>query len=284
MSINNFIPEIWSKQLNVSLQKALVYGQIANRNWEGEIKQQGDIVRINSIGPITTFAVTKNTDITDPETLDDAQTTLQITQSRGFNFQVDDADAIQGNVALMGNAMQEAAYALADDVDQYIASFYTDVPAGNTLGSDDSPISITKTNAYDYLVDLGTILSDAKVPKIGRFAVVPPWFHGKLQKDSRFYSAANYGSNAALINGEIGKAAGFTLLESHNVPNTASAKYKIMAGTTKALTFANQASKTEAYRPEKRFADAVKGLTLYGAKMVYPAAMALLIASSGSDA
>ncbi|MCL6611183.1 MAG: P22 coat protein - protein 5 domain protein [Peptococcaceae bacterium] len=281
MALDNFIPEIWSARLLVSLKKFLVYGQdgVVNRDYEGEIRQMGDTVRINSIGPVTVGTYTKNTNIGDPEALTDAQTTLTIDQAKYFNFLVDDVDRAQQNPKVMDQAMQEAAYALRDAADQYIAGLYTGVAAGNTIGNDTTPIVPTKTDAYEHLVDLSVILTDAKVPQDGRWVVVPPWFYGLLLKDDRFVDASKAGTDAALRNGEVGKAAGFTVLQSHNVPNTSGAKYKIIAGHPIAISYAEQINKVEAFRPEKRFADAVKGLHLYGAKLVRPEAIAVMTAN-----
>lgn len=281
MALNNFIPEIWSARLLVSLKKSLVYGQegVVNRDYEGEIRQMGDTVQINSIGLITVGTYTKNTNIGDPQTLTDAQTVLNIDQAKYFNFQVDDIDRAQQNPKVMDAAMQEAAYALRDVADQYIAGLYTGAATGNTIGDDTTPVEVDKTNAYELLVDLAVILTDAKVPTDGRWVVVPPWIYGTLLKDDRFIDASKAGTTDGLRNGEVGKAAGFTVLQSHNVPNTSGEKYKIIAGHSMAISYAEQINKVEAYRPEKRFADAVKGLHLYGAKLVRPEAIAVLTAN-----
>jgi len=281
VAIDNFIPEVWSARLLMNLRKFLVYGQagVVNRDYEGEINQAGDTVRINSIGPVTVGSYVKNTNIGDPETLTDAQQSLLIDQAKYFNFQVDDIDRAQQKPQVMDAAMQEAGYGLRDVADQFIAGLYTGVAAGNTVGDDTTPIVPTKTNAYEYLVDLATMLTDAKVPQDGRWVVVPPWFYGLLLKDDRFVDASKSGSADALRNGQVGRAAGFDVLQSHNVPNTAGSKYKIIAGHPMAISYAEQINKVEAYRPEKRFADAVKGLHLYGAKLVRPAGIAVLTAN-----
>ena len=283
MALDNFIPEIWSARLLVNLRKFLVYGQagVVNRDYEGEIKTMGDTVRINSIGPVTIGDYTKNTNIDDPETLTDAQTTLVIDQAKYFNFQVDDIDRAQQNPKVMDDAMTEAAYGLRDVADQYIAGLYTGVAAGNSIGDDTTPIVPTKTDAYEHLVDLGVLLTDAKIPLNGRWVVVPPWFYGLLLKDDRFVDASKSGSTEALRNGQVGRAAGFDVLQSHNVPNTTGTKYKIIAGHPMAISYAEQINSVEAYRPEKRFADAVKGLHLYGSKLVRPEAIAVLTANKG---
>ncbi len=281
MSLNNFIPTIWAARVLENLRKSLVYGQdgVVNRDYEGEIRDVGDSVRINAIGPVTVFTYTKNTDIPPPETLSDAQTVLTIDQARAFNFQVDDIDRVQQRPKLMDEAMAEAAYSLRDDFDQYIAGLYTGVASGNTIGTDESPVVPGATTAYEYLVDLGVILDEAKVPRANRWVVVPPWFHGLLQKDDRFVKAGTTQSDQVLRNGEVGQAAGFRVLVSHNVPNTTGTKYKIIAGHPMAISAASQINKVEAYRPERRFADAVKGLHLYGAKLIRPTAIAVLTAN-----
>ena len=280
MALDNFIPEVWSARLLENLQKALVFGQegVVNRDYEGEIQQSGDTVRINAIGEITVGTYTKNTNISAPETLSDAQVTLLINQAKYFNFQIDDVDKAQQKPKVMDAAMREAAYALADTADQYIAGLYTGVAAGNTIGDDTTPIVPTASNAYEYLVDLGVLLDEDNVPNMGRWVVVPPWFYGLLLKDDRFVKTGSPSADATLRNGQVGEAAGFTVLKSNNVPNTSGAKYKIVAGHPIAISYAEQINSVEAYRPEARFADAVKGLHLYGAKLVRSAAIAVLTA------
>ncbi|MGF7057192.1 hypothetical protein [Brassicibacter mesophilus] len=271
MAVTNFIPTIWSARLNESLKKSLVFGNIVNTDYEGEISGQGSTVKINTIGAVTIGTFDKATGTGDPEELDSTQTSLTVDQAKFFNFKVEDIDKAQANVNLLDGGMKEAAYGLADVMDQYIASLYTGVKAGNTIGDDTTPIVPTKDNAYDYLVDLGVILSENNVPKSDRFVVVPEFFYGLLQKDPRFTKDAN-----VLATGYIGDVNGMKVYTSNNVPNTAGAKYKVVAGHKSAISFAQQIDSVEAYRPEKGFADAVKGLQLYGAKVVKPEALAVM--------
>lgn len=280
MSLDNFIPKIWSARLLSNLQKSLVYGQagVVNTDYEGEISQYGDTVKINSIGAVTIGDYVKNNDVEGPETLTDAQTHLVIDQAKYFNFQVDDIDAAQQKPKVMDEAMREAAYGLADVADQYVASLYTGVSDKNVIGDDTTPEVLTKDNIYDMLVDLGVLLTDAKIPREGRWVVLPPWAYGLLLKDDRFVHVDKSGTDETLRNGIVGRAAGFDILESHNVPNTDGSKYKIIAGHPIAISYAEQINSVEAYRPEKRFADAVKGLHLYGAKLIRPEGIAVLTA------
>lgn len=280
MALTNFIPQVWSAQLLISLKKSLVYGQggVVNRDYEGEIRAYGDTVKINSIGAVTVGDYARNTNLSDPETLTDATRTLVIDRSKFFNFQIDDLDKAQQNPKVMQQAMVEAAYALRNAADSYVAGLYTGVQAGNTIGSDGSPKVPTKADAYEYLVDLGTVLDENNVPEQGRWVIVPPWYHGLMLKDDRFIHSTAQG-DAVIQNGVIGQAAGFTVLTSNNVPNTTGTKYKIMAGYSGAISYAEQINEVEGYRPEKRFADAVKGLHLYGAKLVRPEGIAVLTAN-----
>lgn len=284
MAVNNFIPVIWTATALRHLEKALVYGQpgVVNRDYEGEVADAGDSVKINSIGPVTVASYVKNSNMTDPQELQDAQSVMPIDQAESFNFQLDDVDKVQMNVDLMNSAMQESAYGLRDAADRFLAAKMKDnVPVANTVGTEAAPKTDlgTEEKAYNYLIDLGTLLSESNTPPEGRWVIVPPWFHGLLQKDARFTHATDMGDDI-IVNGKIKKAAGFNILESNNVPYaTTTTKFKIIAGHSWATTYAEQIVKVEAYRMEKRFADGVKGLHVYGAHVVRPNQLAMLIAN-----
>lgn len=278
----DFIPTIWTARLLKALDKSLVYGQagVVNRDYEGEIKEQGNAVKIASIGDVTVGDYVKNVDIDDPEILTDTEQTLSIDQAKYFNFYVDSIDKAQQNVRVMDEAFRRAGYSLRDTADSFLAvTMAAALLVGNTIGSDATPKVPTKADAYEYLVDLGVILDKNNIPGEGRWAVVPPWFHGLLQKDDRFVSAGTGKTDMVLANGEIGQAAGFRLLKSNNVINTTGTKYKILAGHSLACSYAEQILDVQTFKPEKRFGDAVKGLHVYGAKTVRPSALACLIAN-----
>lgn len=280
MSVTNFIPTIWSARLLRHLDKKHVYANLLNRDYEGEIKNFGDTVKINQIGDVTIKDYTKNDDIDAPEDLSGEQQILTIDQAKYFNFAVDDVDNAQTNPKLMDKAMQRAGYGMNDVTDTFAANLlYMNAAASNMLGSDSSPIVPTKDDAYDALVDLATLLTEANVPMDGRWVVIPAWYHGLLLKDSRFVGNGTDYNKALLEGGEIGVAAGFKVWLSNNVPNTSGTKYKIIAGTNEAGSYAEQILKTEAYRPEKRFSDAVKGLHVYGAKVLQPSCVSVLTAN-----
>lgn len=280
MSLTNFVPEIWAGDVLQALQKAMVFGSLVNRDYEGLISQLGDTVRITSIAGVTVGDYTKNTDMADPQELTDAQAVMEITQNKYFNFQIDDVDERQG-LKVLAAGMNEAAYALKDKADQFVASLYTDASASNLIGDDTTPKVPNNTandtqNVYNLIVDAGVLLDTSNVPSDGRWMVVPPWFYGRLQKESRFVEADKSGNAAALRTGQVGAIAGFTIFKSNNVPNTTGTKYKILFGTVRAITFADQINKVEQYRLEKRFATGFKGLHLYGAKVVRPACLGVM--------
>ena len=278
MSIQNFIPTIWSARLLNHLDKSHVYLNLLNRDYEGEIKNFGDTVKINQVGDVSIKDYIKGTDIDAPEDITGEQQELKIDQAKYFNFAVDDVDNAQTNPKLMDKAMQRAAYAMNDVVDAFAANLLAiNVHADNAIGTNEAPIVPTKADAYDYLVDLNTKLTEANVAKMGRWVVIPAFYHGLLLKDDRFVGNGTDYNQAILEGGEVGKAAGFTVYVSNNVPNTEGTKYKVIAGTTEAGSYAEQILNTEAYRPEKRFSDAVKGLHTYGAKVLQSKCIAVLI-------
>lgn len=274
MSVKNFIPQIWSARLLAHLDKIHVYAGLVNRDYEGEIKQFGDTVKINQIGDITIKKYT-GAAIDAPDDLTGEQDTLTIDQANYFNFAIKDVDNAQTNPKLMNEAMARAAYGLNDTVDSLLAGIMVAGAAG-AIGSDESPFVPTKDDAYDLLVDLGTKLTEKNVPLLGRWVVVPPFYHGLLQKDSRFVGNGTDVNMAILQGGHIGAAAGFQIYVSNNVPNTDGAKYKILAGTNAGASFAEQITETEGYRPESNFSDAVKGLHLCGVKVLQKNALATL--------
>lgn len=278
MTLNLFIPALWSASLLVNLRKRHVYGDpsITNTDYEGEISQFGDRVKINAIGAVTVFTYTKNTDMPVPEVLTDSQQELVIDQAKGFNFLIDDLDTRQQKPKLMNAATQEAAYALADVSDQFLGGFYAS--ATSNLGTHAAPLAplASPGEAYELLVDAGVALDEQNIPMENRTAVVPPWFYGFIEKDQRFVSSGSERSSADLRNGVSGDANGIRVVKSNNVPvvnNGVNDVTKIQVSTSAARSFAEQIVETEAYRPERRFGDALKGLHVYGGKVVRPEAL-----------
>ncbi|MFC8494717.1 P22 coat protein - protein 5 domain protein [Streptomyces sp. NPDC057235] len=275
MTVRNFVPEIWSSRLLVATRKALVYAapNVVNRDYEGDISEAGDTVRITSVSRPAIGTYVPGSTVITPEKLNTAQRTLVVDQSKYWAFSVDDVDKRQAKSNLIPQAMSEAAYGLADIMDQYVAGLYTQIAAGNFLNAQGSPID-TYTSPKDFydkvLVPLRTRLQKSSVPTTGRYVIVPPEAYASLLLDDRFIQADSAGTDAGLRNGLVGRAAGFDIYESNNCPVPTGDTTVVQAGVKEAITFAEQINKTEAYRPESSFSDAVKGLALYGAKVIRP--------------
>ncbi len=270
MAISNFISTVWSESLLSALDQKYIAVANCNREYEGDIKNRGDRVKICGVGDVTVFNYTKNSDFaSSAETLSDFSKTLIIDQAKAFNFQIDDVDRAQSNPKLMNEAMKKAAAALASTADSYIYSLYNG--AGSTVTNN----AASASNILDTIIDARTRLLENNVTDPGDIvvevspAVASLIFKGKLA----------YVGDEILDSGCIGSVAGCHVYVSNNIASEdASGKtvYKCLARSKRAVAFAEQLSEIDAYRPEKRFADAVKGLHLYGAKVVYPSEMVLL--------
>ena len=273
MAISNFISTVWSENLLTALDKAYVGVANCNREFEGDIRSKGDRVKICGVGSVSVFDYTKDTDFSSAaQTLSDTVKTLVINKAKAFNFQIDDVDRAQSNPKLMEQAMHVAAQALANAADSYIFSLYQS--AGSTVSSANTTVS----NILDLLIEARTKLMENNVGDPGDIVLeVSPAIAALILKGKLNY----VNTDTTLDNGCIGHVAGCPVYVSNNVAvvddSTNHVKYhKCYARTRRAVAFAEQLSEIDAYRPEKRFADAVKGLHLYGAEVVYPSEMILM--------
>ena len=265
MAIANFIPQVWSARLQENLKKALVFGSLCNRNYEGDIAQWGDTVHINTLNDITVKAYNPANEIDDPEQLSGTDTTLVIDHGAYYNFYINDADAAQARTDLMDAAMRNAAYRLAADAEKYILSVIEEganFKVTTTLPADEDG------GLYSLLLQMKIMLDGENVPRFDRKLILPPAMESLLLMDTRFIT----GSAAAegrLAEGAVARAAGFDIYISTDLSN------QMIAMIPDAVTFANQITKVDAYRPEKGFCDGVKGLCLSGAKVVLPSAVCI---------
>lgn len=281
MAITRFRPQIWSGLLLAATETKLVYGSpaVVNRDYEGEIQDAGDVVKITSISDPTVGTYVPNSTVITPEELTDAQRNLTIDQAKYFAYKVDDVDQAQAKGNVMPQATTRGGYQFAKTADTFIAGLYTGADAANQLGT----VAVTTAAiAYTQLRLLGLRLDEADVPEDGRYVVARPWFWSLLLEDNRFIDASSRGDGGeTLRRGWVGHipTLGFDAYKSNQAPLVTGDDYVVQAGVPQATTFAQQIRKMEAYRPESSFSDAVKGLHLYGAKLVRPSFIATLIAS-----
>ena len=269
MALTNFIPTVWSESLYSELDKKYIAVRNCNRDFEGDIRAKGNTVKICGVGDISVFDYTRNTDMSSPETLSDSVRTLTIDQAKGFNFQIDDVDAAQQTPKVMQEAMRKAASALANAADNYVFGLYESADENNVISND----SATKDNIIDTIISARTKLFANNVYDADDIVIeVTPEVAELILKAKISLSTDN---GEALEAGCIGSVCGTKIYVSNNVKKV-DGHHKCLARTKRAIAFAQQLSEIDAYRPEKRFADAVKGLHLYGAKIVYPSELFVL--------
>ena len=273
MSVNNFKPEIWSTNIDVALQKGLVYAQLGNRDFQGNLAF-GTTVKVNEILRPSVETYTQYTDISYKQ-LQDAQKFLTIDQAKTVPLTIDDIDQTQSNVNFMGTITSEIGYALADNLDQYIAGL--SAQAGiqdSTLGTSGTPIEVNSANVDDYFINMYELMTKANLPKQGRFVIIPAWLEAKLTLASINTLTDNVTS---FTNGFIGRAFGFNFYQSNNVSEvSAGTNAKLMAGIEgRSWSVAEQIMTVEAGRHEKQFGDYVRALHVFGAKVMRPDMTAL---------
>lgn len=272
-----FIPEIWSQKLNNMLAKNCVMLQCVNKNYEGEIKNQGDSVKI-----ITPAAVTISTldgsALTYSE-LSPTETDLVIDQKKFFAFKINDVAMAQANQDIMEAHLQNAKKAIEEVQDSYLLGQHANVDSNNIIGGT-TAITLDKSTIYSNFVALALKLKNADAVNNNQkpWVVINPTIESYLLQSPEFISAYNV-ADETLREGAIGRIAGMDVLVSTNLTATAG-KYYVLAGTNEAITFASQLSKVESLRDKDSFSDLVRGLYLYGAKTVQSKSLAKMVVTA----
>ena len=270
-----FIPEIWSQKLNTMLDKECVMLQCVNRNYEGEIKNQGDKVKI--ITPAEVSISTLGSSNITYSTLEPTSTSLVIDQKKFFAFKIDDVAQVQANTDIMEAHLKNAKKAIEEVQDSYLLAQHSYVDTNNVVGSESSPIALSKSTIYEQFVKLALCLKNSNAVSADRrpWVVINPTIESYLLQSTEFINAHNV-ADETLREGAIGRIAGMDVLVSTNLSAT-DGKYYVLAGTNDAITFASQLAKIESLRDKDSFSDLVRGLYLYGAKTVQPKALAKMI-------
>ena len=265
MAITSFIPQVWSARLQQNLQTSLVFGNLCNRNYEGDIAQWGDTVHINTLNDVTVKPYTPGAERADPEQLSGTDTVLSIDHGAYYNFYLNDVDAALSRSDVMDAAMRNAAHQLAADAEEYILDIIRE-EAGI------KPAMHMPTEAqgglYALLLEVKQTLDFNNVPRYDRKLILAPELECELLKDNRFITGSSEAAHR-LAEGAVARALGFDIYISNNLEG----EFVVMIPD--AVTFANQITKVEAYRPEKGFCDCVKGLCLSGAKVTMPKAVCI---------
>lgn len=265
MAINNFIPTIWSEHLLNALGKQYIGVANCNRDYEGEILGKGSSVKICGLNPITIGTYTKNSDISQPQELSDQAYELTIDQAKYFNFQIDDVERVQSSPKLMDLAIRSATEAIAKDTDRYIYRLYQ-----NEGGTMHTLTDVHNDALYTQMLFIRENFLNAGITNLSDIVLeVSPYVATELLR-AKMDAVP---TTETFENGCIGSIAGMKVFVSPDVEVTRDGQYVTSycyMRSKRAIAFAEQFSEIEAYRPEKRFAEAVKGLHLYGAKIIYP--------------
>ena len=293
-----FLPKIYSKKVLNFFRKASVVEAITNTDYAGEISAFGDSVRIIKEPVISVSDYTRGSDTTATK-LTDQELTLVVDSAKAFKFIVDDIETNMSHVNFKEVATSSAAYALRDSYDAaVIAAMFSGVSTSgpdHVLGADASAATQTMgqhqggSNSIDLLGSDGTgtdpldvmsfmakLLDEQSVPEEGRWFVAPPSFYNELaQSGSKLLSVDFNAGQGSIRNGLVssGKLRGFDMYKSNNVAAASTATGKILAGHISSTATAQTIISTEVLRDPTSFGDIVRGLHVYGAKVLRPEAL-----------
>ena len=285
----NFIPEIWSGKLIENFYDATVLAAISNTDYEGEIRNMGDTVNIRTTPEITIQTYVKGQTLS-VENPDKAKLQLIIDKGEYFACVEDDVDQVQADVNMMDMWSKDASERMKIKIDQRVLTdLLPDVSANNKgqtagaisgnidLGVAGTPEALTTTNVIGKIVDMGTVLDEANCPEGDRFLVIPAKMAGLIkQSDLKDASITGDGSSP-LRNGRLGMIDRFTVYVSHNLKKTSGGEFSVIGGHKMGFTFASQMTNMETIRSETTFGNIIRGLQVYGYKVVKPEALATMI-------
>ena len=290
----NFIPEIWSSKLITNFYDATVLAAISNTDYSGEIRNQGDTVNIRTQPNITIRDYVKGQNLV-VENPDKPKLQLVIDKGEYFACVEDDVDRVQSDVKLMDMWSKDASEQMKIKIDQRVLSdMLTDVASTNrgatageqssafNLGTAGAPLTVTKdgsggtVSVTDLVVDMGTVLDEANCPESDRYMVIPARMAGLIKKSELKDASLAGDSQSVVRNGRLGMIDRFTLYVSHNLDVTGG-NTSIIAGHKMGFTFASQMTEMETIRSETTFGNIIRGLQVYGYKVVKPEAISTAV-------
>jgi hypothetical protein len=290
----NFIPEIWSGKLIENFYDATVLAAISNTDYEGEIRSMGDTVNIRTQPNITIRDYVKGQNLV-VENPDKPKIQLVIDKGEYFSCVEDDVDKVQTDINLMDMWSKDASEQMKIKIDQRVLTdMLPDIAASNRgatagaksaafdLGTAGAPLTITKdganstTSIVDLIVDMGTVLDEANSPESDRFLIIPARAAGLIKK-SELKDASLAGDSTSIVrNGRLGMIDRFTIYVSHNL-NVTNGNTSLIAGHKMGFTFATQMTEMETLRAQSTFGNIIRGLQVYGYKVVKPEALSTAV-------
>ncbi|MBQ6929003.1 MAG: hypothetical protein IJN27_01670 [Oscillospiraceae bacterium] len=273
MAYQNFIPAVWAEGIERELERLHVFATDCNKEYEGEVTKQGDSVHILGVGKptIKTTANKKNVQL-GAEDVEDTSVVMQINQIAYFDFKIDDIDKRQAVGGVADALRNEAAEGIADVMDKYVADKAKDNAALKYSASD---VLVTKDNILGEVDKAIQKLYENDVKTTTPLFITLPPRAWTLFKQA--YIALDTDNSKMIKNGKMAQYGGATIRMSNNcAKNVAGTVDYVMCRTNRAIAFANPLTHVEPYRPEKSFSDAVKGFSLYDAKIVRPKELCIL--------
>lgn len=282
---SKFIPQVWSNKWLVKYYANCMYEDIANTDYEGEVRSKGDEVIIRTVPDIEVFDHEDDQDLQISLPQSDA-VSLKIDQGHYTNMRLPDVAAYQSDMSLMDKWAEDAAQQMKIKVDKNVlGSIYASaaaVNAGATAGNDSgsidlgtsaAPLSVTSSNIVDILVErFGVCLDETDTPDTERWVVLPPALCARIKTSELKDASLSGDGNSTLRTGKVGMIDRLHIYSSRHL-NVATGKYDIVFGHKSALSFAAQITKMETLRSEKKFADLMRSLFVYGFDVLKPEQM-----------
>lgn len=285
-----YIPTLFSQKATVKHYDMTVCGEITSNDWEGEVSKMGDKVVIRRTPDVTVGDYVKNQDVTYTTPVEDA-TELELNKGKYYAVVLDDVDRLQSDMGLMDMYAQDAAEQVVLKQDaEFLADIITDIDADNQgvnagkksgaidLGAVGAPVVIDADNATKFLMRLNQALTEQGVSRIGRWVVLPAWFCTILKSTDVKSALVTGDSEGVIRNGRLGTIDGLTIFESNQLADYVESSLTvtpIIAGHKDGVTWANQFINAEVIRLQTKFASAIRGLAVYGYKVVEPKYLAL---------
>jgi len=264
----NFIPEIAHAKLLEERENAAIAVKHCNREYEGDITSKGDRVKILTPGEVSLFEYTRNTDMADPEIIDDAAQYLDITESQAFQYYLDDIDKKQMDKAsaFENSTMRNAAYKISDYADSFVYKLYSDMVQDVTFAS-----TFKSADVLTLLAAADKAMRLANVPeRETKYLEISPDVYAKFVLAKTIKDTDN---SDVLKTGLVKKMWGLDIYVSNNIVTDGTAvgstSYCIVR-TKRAIAYAEQINQSESIRHPKRFGDIHRGLFLCGAKLIVP--------------
>jgi len=281
-------PEIFSKKVQLAFRKSSVTEAITNSDYFGEIASYGDTVNIITEPTISVYDYTRGESLTNTA-LTDQELVLTVDQAKAFQFKIDDLETRFSHVNWQSLAADNAAYQLKDSMDVNVLAAIAAATGVNTYGTTAAPIDTGhasgEVDPLDMLARLARLLDDQNVPEENRWVVAEPAFYEELAQTSSKLLSVDYNQgDGGLRNGLVasGQLRGFKLYKSNNLPSwvgtgsySGTSNQFVMAGHMSACASAQALTKVETVRDTSTFADIVRGLSVWGRKVLRPEAVAL---------